>query len=102
MLSNRKPDTDSSPPDSRRAGMSEPSAMLGAMMSRRGGSPVLVGRAAEMATLQAAVETVRQGEPAAVLIGGEAGMGKTRMIGGITAAPRGARGRWITGGGLGL
>src|SRR6201992_4084322 len=97
MLGNKKPDTDSGPPDSGRAGMSDPSAMLEAMMSRRGGSPVLVGRAAEMATLQAAVETVRQGEPAAVLIGGEAGMGKTRLIGEFTAAARGAGVRVLTG-----
>src|SRR3984885_5218392 len=97
MLSNRKPDTDSGPPDSGRAGMSDLSAMLQTMMRRRGASSVLVGRAAEMATLQAAVETVRQGEPAAVLIGGEAGMGKTRLIGEFTAAARGAGGRGLTG-----
>jgi DNA-binding CsgD family transcriptional regulator len=71
--------------------------MLDTMMGRRGGSPVLVGRAAEMATLQAAVEAVRQGEPAAVLIGGEAGMGKTRLIGEFTAAARGAGVRVLTG-----
>jgi len=50
-----------------------------------------------MATLQAAVATVRQGEPAAVLIGGEAGMGKTRLIGEFTAAARGAGARVLTG-----
>src|SRR5882757_8919310 len=97
MLGNRKPDTDSSPPDSGRAGMSAPSAMLDMVMSRRGGSPVLVGRAAEMGTLQSAVEAVRLGEPAAVLIGGEAGMGKTRLIGEFTAAARGAGVRVLTG-----
>ena len=77
--------------------MSDPSAMLDMVMSRRGGSPVLVGRAAEMGTLQSAVEAVRQGEPAAVLIGGEAGMGKTRLIGEFTAAARGAGVRVLTG-----
>ena len=50
-----------------------------------------------MATLEAALETVRQGEPAAVLIGGEAGMGKTRLIGEFTAAARGAGVRVLTG-----
>jgi len=50
-----------------------------------------------MATLQAALETVREGEPAAVLIGGEAGMGKTRLIGEFTAAARGAGVRVLTG-----
>ena len=77
--------------------MSDPSAMLDMVMSRRGGSPVLVGRAAEMGTLQSAVEAVRLGEPAAVLIGGEAGMGKTRLIGEFTAAARGAGVRVLTG-----
>ena len=35
--------------------MSYPAAMLDLVMSRRGASPVLVGRAAEMATLEAAL-----------------------------------------------
>jgi predicted ATPase len=71
--------------------------MLDLVMSRRGCSPVLVGRAAEMAALEAALEAVRQGEPAAVLVGGEAGMGKTRLIGEFTAAARGAGVRVLTG-----
>ena len=50
-----------------------------------------------MAALEAALETVRQGEPAAVLIGGEAGMGKTRLIGEFTAVARGAGVRVLTG-----
>ena len=71
--------------------------MLDTVMSRRGASPVLVGRAAEMAALEAALDAVRQGEPAAVLIGGEAGMGKTRLIGEFTAAARDAGVRVLTG-----
>jgi DNA-binding CsgD family transcriptional regulator/tetratricopeptide (TPR) repeat protein len=50
-----------------------------------------------MAALETALETVRQGEPAAVLIGGEAGMGKTRLIGEFTASARGAGVRVLTG-----
>ena len=50
-----------------------------------------------MAVLEAALETVRQGEPAAVLIGGEAGMGKTRLIGEFTATARDAGVRVLTG-----
>lgn len=80
-----------------RAGMSDPHAMLDIVMSRRGASPVLVGRAAEMDALEAALETVRQGEPAAVLIGGEAGMGKTRLIDEFTATARNAGVRVLTG-----
>ena len=84
-------------PISGQAGMSDPGEMLGIVMSRRGASPVLVGRAAEMAALEAALDAVRQGEPAAVLIGGEAGMGKTRLIAEFTAAARGAGVRVLTG-----
>jgi DNA-binding CsgD family transcriptional regulator len=50
-----------------------------------------------MAALEAALEAVRQGEPAAVLVGGEAGMGKTRLIGEFTATARGAGVRVLTG-----
>jgi DNA-binding CsgD family transcriptional regulator len=50
-----------------------------------------------MTALGAALETVRQGEPAAVLIGGEAGVGKTRLISEFTAAARGAGVRVLTG-----
>ena len=43
-------------------------------------SPVLVGRAAEMAVLGESWAQVRSGSPATVLIGGEAGIGKTRLV----------------------
>jgi len=49
-------------------------------MSNRGVSPVLIGRTAEMAALADTLRTVRQGGPATLLIGGEAGVGKTRLI----------------------
>jgi predicted ATPase len=87
----------SSLPAAGQAGMSYPAAMLDLVMSRRGASPVLVGRAAEMAALESALDAVRQGEPAAVLVGGEAGMGKTRLIGEFTAAARSAGVRVLTG-----
>lgn len=50
-----------------------------------------------MAALETALDSVRQGEPAAMLIGGEAGMGKTRLIGEFTAAARRAGVRVLTG-----
>jgi ATP/maltotriose-dependent transcriptional regulator MalT len=50
-----------------------------------------------MAVLEAALDAVRQGEPAAVLVGGEAGMGKTRLIGEFTAIARGGGVRVLTG-----
>src|ERR1700728_5421894 len=76
------------------AGMSDPGETLQYEMNRRGGSPVLVGRAAEMAALAAAFDAVRQGGPAALLIGGEAGVGKTRLISEFAGEARaaGARG----------
>ena len=77
--------------------MSAPGVMLDTVMSRRGASPVLVGRAAELATLDTALEAVRQGEPAAVLIGGEAGMGKTRLISEFAAAARAAGAQVLSG-----
>ncbi|WP_165964345.1 AAA family ATPase [Actinomadura sp. KC216] len=43
-------------------------------------SPVFAGRAAELAALRAAHARARGGEPAAVLVGGEAGGGKTRLV----------------------
>src|SRR5579863_1094609 len=84
------------------AGMQDPHGMLTAEMSGRASSPVLVGRDEQMAVLEAAFATVRQGGPAAVLLGGEAGVGKSRLVGefGQVAAAAGAR--ILTGGCLEL
>ncbi len=43
-------------------------------------SPVLVGRQAELESLAGALERVLGGEHAAVLVGGEAGVGKSRLV----------------------
>jgi DNA-binding CsgD family transcriptional regulator/tetratricopeptide (TPR) repeat protein len=48
-------------------------------------SPVLVGRAEQLASLDDALATTRLGEPATVLIGGEAGVGKSRLVSEFTA-----------------
>lgn len=43
-------------------------------------SPVLVGRARELERLRAAVARTTAGEPSVVLVGGEAGVGKSRLL----------------------
>ncbi|MFJ9522692.1 AAA family ATPase [Kitasatospora sp. NPDC101801] len=43
-------------------------------------SPVFVGRGTEIGTLNAALRRAAAGQPQAVLVGGEAGVGKTRLV----------------------
>ncbi len=49
-------------------------------VARRLTSSKFVGRAAELAVLDAAVERAAGGQPAAVFVGGESGIGKTRLL----------------------
>jgi DNA-binding CsgD family transcriptional regulator len=71
-------------------------------MNGRATSPVLVGRDEQMAALDAAFASVRQGGPSAVLLGGEAGVGKSRLVGEFGAAVASAGARVLTGGCLEL
>lgn len=64
-------------------------------------SPIFVGRAEQLAGLAAALATVRRGEPAAVLLGGETGVGKTRLVSEFADRLAGS-GRALTGGCLEL
>jgi predicted ATPase len=59
---------------------------------RRVSSRALVGRGPERAALAEAIAAAGAGEPVVVLVGGEAGVGKTRLTGeaAITARDRGA------------
>ena len=84
------------------AGMSDPRGMLTEEMSGRASSPVLVGRDEQMAALEAAFDSVRQGGPAAVLLGGEAGVGKSRLVSEFGQAASAAGARVLTGGCLEL
>ncbi|MEU6537655.1 AAA family ATPase [Streptomyces sp. NPDC047000] len=59
--------------------------MLGAVETRSV-SPVFVGRADELDTLHDALARAAAGEPQALLVGGEAGVGKTRLIEEFAAA----------------
>ena len=47
---------------------------------RRISSPVFIGRAEELATLDAALAAARAGTASTVLVSGEAGIGKTRLL----------------------
>ncbi|MFI7546569.1 AAA family ATPase [Actinoplanes sp. NPDC049599] len=49
-------------------------------MTAHAGSDVLVGREADLATLRDALKRTRNAEPSTVLVGGEAGVGKTRLV----------------------
>ncbi|HEX4908589.1 MAG TPA: AAA family ATPase, partial [Actinomycetes bacterium] len=53
-------------------------------------SPTFVGRTEELARLAAAGERAAGDVPTSVLIGGEAGVGKTRLVGEVVAAARAA------------
>ncbi|MEU8758889.1 BREX system ATP-binding domain-containing protein [Streptomyces sp. NPDC048659] len=59
-------------------------AMLGAVETKSV-SPVFVGRAGELTALTEALSRATAGEPQALLVGGEAGVGKTRLIEEFTA-----------------
>jgi predicted ATPase len=49
-------------------------------VTARTASAVLVGRESELGQLRDALKRARAGEPVAVLVGGEAGVGKTRLV----------------------
>ena len=51
-----------------------------ARVSRRVSSPIFIGRVAERAALSEALERAADGQPGVVLVSGEAGIGKTRLL----------------------
>ena len=57
-------------------------------------SPVFIGRGAELGRLEAALDGAAAGEPAVVIVAGEAGVGKSRLVAELLAAraPADARG----------
>src|SRR5262245_15787707 len=59
--------------------------MIGGV-ARRVSSPIFVGRIVERAALTEALERAAAGRPGIALIGGEAGVGKTRLLAELGAA----------------
>jgi DNA-binding CsgD family transcriptional regulator len=83
------------------AGMSDGDGIL-EDVSARMRSPVLVGRSEELAILDAALDRARAGGPSTVLIGGEAGIGKTRLVTEFAAGAAASGARLLAGGCLDL
>ena len=54
--------------------------MLGSVATRVS-SPVLVGRSGQLSVLDTALAEAGRDNPSAVLVGGEAGVGKSRLVG---------------------
>ncbi|HXA59055.1 MAG TPA: AAA family ATPase [Streptosporangiaceae bacterium] len=57
-------------------------------VTERLSSPVFVGRAAEVASLRTALERAVAGKPSAVIVAGEAGVGKTRLVAELSSHAR--------------
>ena len=57
-------------------------------MARRLSSPVFIGRSSELETLLQAADAARGGRASLVLLGGEAGVGKSRLLAELTTASR--------------
>jgi len=83
------------------AGVSEGDGIL-EDVSARMRSPVLVGRSEELAVLDAALDLARAGRPSTVLVGGEAGIGKTRLVTEFAAGAAASGARLLAGGCLDL
>lgn len=66
-------------------------------MSPVGSSPVLIGRAAEFAALREAWARAAAGSPGVVLVGGEAGVGKSRLVAELQPVVETAGGTWLLG-----
>jgi DNA-binding CsgD family transcriptional regulator/tetratricopeptide (TPR) repeat protein len=62
--------------------------MIGAEMSARLSSPVFIGRQPEMAILTDALARSEAGSPSVVIVGGEAGIGKSRLVAELAARAR--------------
>jgi DNA-binding CsgD family transcriptional regulator len=73
-----------------------------ASMSRRTSSPVFVGRRYELGRLESALDAAASGRPSLVLVAGEAGVGKSRLLAEFSARASGGGARTLVGGCLDL
>jgi DNA-binding CsgD family transcriptional regulator len=71
-------------------------------VSTRLSSTILVGRDEQLAALNSALDSAREGRPVTVLIGGEAGIGKSRLVNEFAATARGSGALVLRGGCLDL
>jgi hypothetical protein len=65
-------------------------------------SPLLVGRSGQLSALDTALAEAGRGSPSAVIVGGEAGVGKSRLVSEFAERSRGANARVLIGGCLEL
>jgi predicted ATPase/DNA-binding CsgD family transcriptional regulator len=65
-------------------------------------SPLLVGRSSQLSALDTALAAAGRGSPAAIMVGGEAGVGKSRLVSEFAERSRTAGVRVLTGGCLEL
>jgi DNA-binding CsgD family transcriptional regulator/tetratricopeptide (TPR) repeat protein len=77
--------------------LSDPRGMLDLMTTVSGHSEILVAREGDLATLREVLGRVRGGDPATLLVGGEAGVGKTRLVEEFTRGLAGEPVRVLTG-----
>jgi ATP/maltotriose-dependent transcriptional regulator MalT len=71
-------------------------------VTTRVASPVLVGRSGQLSVLDTALTEACGGHPSAVLVGGEAGVGKSRLVSEFAERSRGKGARVLAGGCLEL
>src|SRR3954464_1382342 len=76
--------------------LSYPHGMLD-LMTAHAHSEVLVGREAELTALRDALKRTRSAEPSTMLVGGEAGVGKTRLVEDFCRSLAGEPVRMLTG-----
>lgn len=65
-------------------------------------SPVLAGRSGELSALNSALAEAERGSPSTVIVGGEAGVGKSRLVSEFAGRSRGTGARVLAGGCLEL